>query len=225
MLEVTAGTSHHGLTLWIRRCSPLQGLCMMRGPIATSAAQRACAASLRVTPPPKRQPAQWRLFACNANAGCALEATARTSHHGLAPKERGLPLAKCHTMARRPNKIVAARCVRGKLACVATFYRQPAQWRLFARNANAGCALEATARTSHHGLAPKERGLLLAKWHSMAHKTITTSAARCARGKLACVATSRETACAVVLVHMPREGRVRDGGHSWHVAPWSYIEY
>ena len=64
----------------------MQGLSKMRGPIATRVARRACAASLRLTPPPERQPAQWRLFACNANAGCALETTARTSHHGLAPK-------------------------------------------------------------------------------------------------------------------------------------------
>ena len=120
VLEVTAGTSHHCLTLRIRGLSPVQGLSMIRVTITTSVARRTRAASLRVTPPPKRQPAQWRLFACNANAGCVLEATARTSHHGLAPKDRGLPLAKCQFMAHRPNEPSAARCVRGKLACVAT---------------------------------------------------------------------------------------------------------
>ena len=110
VLEVTAGTSHHCLTLRIRGLSPVQGLSMIRVTITTSVARRTRAASLRVTPPPKRQPVQWRLFACNANAGCVLEATARTSHHGLAPKDRGLPLAKCQFMAHRPNKTSAARC-------------------------------------------------------------------------------------------------------------------
>ena len=74
----------------------MRGLSMMRGSITSSPARSARAASLRLTPPPKRKPAQWRLFACNANAGCALEATAHTSHHGLAPKDSGLPLAKCY---------------------------------------------------------------------------------------------------------------------------------
>ena len=120
-MEVTAGTSHHYLALRIRGLSPVQGLYMIRETITVSVTRRARAASLRVTPPPKRQPAQWRLlFAFNANAGCALEATARTSHHGLAPKERALPPAKCHSIVHRPIISIAARCARGKLACFAT---------------------------------------------------------------------------------------------------------
>ena len=47
---------------------------MVRRPITTSVAQRAHAASWRVLPSPERQPAQWRLFAIHANAGCALKA-------------------------------------------------------------------------------------------------------------------------------------------------------
>ena len=49
---------------------------------------------------------------------------------------------------------------------------------------------EVTARTSHHGLAPKERSLWPATCHFVIHDPITTSAARRARGKLACFSTS-----------------------------------
>ena len=128
----------------------LQGLSKVREPITSNAARCAREASLRVTPPPERQPAEWRLFACHANAGCALEATAHTSHHGLAPKERGLPPVTCHSIIHRP---------------------------------------------------------------------ITTSAAKRSRGKLACFATSRETASAVLPVRVPRECRARIGSLSLHIAP------
>ena len=113
------------------------------------------AACLRVSPPPERQPPQWRLRVCHANAGCVLEVTARTSYHGLAPKERGLPLAMCPPIVRRP---------------------------------------------------------------------ITTSAARRALGKLACFATSRETATVVALACVPRECRLRVRAHSSHLAPRSCAE-
>ena len=83
--------SNHGITLRVRGLSPLQGLSKAHGPIEASAVRRAREASFRVTLPSERQPAQCCLFACHANAGCLLEATACTSHHGLAPKDRGLP--------------------------------------------------------------------------------------------------------------------------------------
>ena len=120
LLEATARTSHHGLTLRVRSLSPLQGLSKVREPITTSAARCAREASLRVTPPPERQPAQCCLFAFHANAGCVLMATAHTSHQGLAPEERGLPLVTCHSILHRPIITSAARRARGKLTSFAT---------------------------------------------------------------------------------------------------------
>ena len=152
-MEVTAGTSHHGLTLNIRGLSPVQDLSMMRRQIATSAARRACATSLRFTPPPKRQQAQWLLFACNANAGCVLEVTAGTSHHGLILRIGRFSPAQGLCMMRGPIATSAAR-----RACAASLRftppskRQPAQWCLFACHAKAGSVLKVTAGTSHHGL-------------------------------------------------------------------------
>ena len=81
---------------------PMQYSSIVRAPITASAARRARAASLRVLPPPERQPAQWRARACHVKAGCELEATVRTSHHGLAPKEIGLPKVQYPFMACMP---------------------------------------------------------------------------------------------------------------------------
>ena len=87
-------------------------------------------ARLRVLPPPERQPAQWRLFACHVNAGCVLEATARTSHYGLEPKERGLPPVQCPVLPRMPTVASAARRVRAASSRVLSIPEgQPAQWR------------------------------------------------------------------------------------------------
>ena len=71
-----ARTSRRGLASKERGLPPVQCPLMMCKVITTSAARRAHAASLRVSPPPERQPAQWRLFACHVNAGCVLEAIA-----------------------------------------------------------------------------------------------------------------------------------------------------
>ena len=57
---------------------------------------------------------------------------------------------------------------------------------------------------------------------SKVRKPTTTSVARRTRGKLACFATSRETAGAVARKRVPRESRLCGaGGHSSHVAPRS----
>ena len=190
-LEVTARTSHHGLARKKRGLPPVQCHSIVRITITTSVARHARAASSRVSPPPEKQPAQWRLRACHANAGCALEVTARTSHHGIAPKKRDLSPMQCPFISRGPIAASAARLARAASSCVSPPpERQPAQWRLRACHANAGCALKATARTSHHGLAPKERGLLPVQCPSIAQGPIAASAARRARGKLACFATS-----------------------------------
>ena len=52
----------------------------------------------------------------------------------------------------------------------------------------------------------------------ISRRPITSSAARRACGKLACFATSRETASAVALACVPRESRLSVGDRSWNVA-------
>ena len=89
--------------------------------------------------------------------------------------------------------------------------------------------MEATARPSHHGLAPKDRDLPPVQYPSIVRVLNIASAAQrvraaSARGKLACFATSRETASAAALVRVPRECRLHVEGHSSHVAPRSCAE-
>ena len=130
------------------------------------------------------------------------------------------------TLQRRADHIQRSTArARGKLACFVT-YRETASAvaLMFACHANAGCALEVTALTSHHGLAPKERGLPPVRCPLVVRRPIATTAARRARSKLACFATSRETATAVALACVPCECRLRVGGHSSHVAPRSCAE-
>ena len=175
--------SHHGLAPKERHLPPVQCHSIARGPITASTTRRARAASSRVLPPPGKQPAQWRLRVGHARAGCAFEVIARTSHHGLAPKERGLPSVQGPSRSEQDDRSQRSTAS----ARAASSYvlrppeRQPAQWRSFASHANAGCALEGTARTSHHGLAPKERGLPPVQCHSVARGPIVASAARRAR--------------------------------------------
>jgi len=126
--------------------------------IIACAARRTRAVSLRVSLPPERQPAQWSWRAFPVNAGCALEVTARAPHHGLEPRERGLPPVQCPFIARRPITISAARRARAATSRVSPPPEtHPAQWCSHVGHAKAGCALEGTARTSHHGPASKER--------------------------------------------------------------------
>ena len=150
------------------------------------------AATLRISPPPKRQPPQWRSFACHTNADCALEVTARTSRHGLASIGRCLSPVQCPFIVRKSIATSATRRARtASLRVLPPPDRQPAQWHLRACHVNAGCALEATARASHHGHEPKERGLPPVQCPPVLRRWITTSVARRVRGKLACFATSR----------------------------------
>ena len=152
---------------------------MARRTITTSATRRARAARSRFLPPPERQPAQWRLFACHVNAGCVLEATSCTLHYGLAPKDKGLPPVVCPFIPRMLFAASAARRTRAaSLRVSPPVKRQPAQWRLVACHANVGCPIEATARTSHHGLAPQYRGLPPEQRPLLVRRWITTSAAR-----------------------------------------------
>ena len=189
VLEATARTSHHGLAPRVRRLPPVQCISMVREPITTSAARRARATSSRVSPPPERQPPQWRLFACHVNAKCALKVTARRSHHGHVPKERRFPLVRCPSVVRRPitaSAVLRARGTRSRV--LPTPERQPTQYRASTCHVKVGCVLEATSRTSHHGLTPNARGLPLVQYHYIVRSTTETSVARRAR-----VASSRNS--------------------------------
>ena len=225
-MEATARTSHHGLAPKERGLPPVQCPFIARTPIKASAARRARAASLRVSPPPERQPAQWRSFACHANAGCVMEATARTSHHGLAPKERGLPPVQCPFIAAyadRSQRGTARAC--GKLACFATS-RETASAVALVRVPR-DSRLRVGGHSSH--VAPRsctegERPSAGAVPFRSAYADRSQRGTARARGKLACFATSRETASAVALARVPRECRLRVGGHSSHVAPRSCTE-
>ena len=177
-LGVTAVSSHHGLAPKDRGLPPMQSPSTVRGPITTSTARCARAASLPVSPPPERQPAQWRLIACHVNAGCALEVTARRLRQGLAPNGRGLPTVPYSPVAGGPTSTSVTRRARAESLRVSP---PPGQWRLLSCHANAGCALEVTAHRSHHGLAPKDRGRPSVQYSSTARGPTTTFAARRAR--------------------------------------------
>ena len=157
----------HSSNVAPRSCTEERGLPSVQCPFIFHSTRRdrsqrgtARARGKLVLPPPERQPPQWRLSACHVNAGYALEATARTSPHGLAPKKRGLTPVQCPFKVRRLITSSVARRARAvSLRVLPPPERQPPKWRSRACHANAGYALETTARTSHHGLAPKERGL------------------------------------------------------------------
>ena len=173
---------------------PVQYPSIVRKLITASAARRARAASSHDLPPADRQPVQWRTRACHTKADCVLEATARTSHHGLAPKERGFPLVQCPFMSRSIITTSVARSPRAARSRISPPpERQPAQWGLRACHANAGCALEVTAHTSHHGLATKERGLPSVRCPSIAQGVVATSAARRTRAASSRVPPPPET--------------------------------
>ena len=156
-----------------------------------------------------------------------LEATAHTSNHGLTPKKRGLPPAQRYFMTCRQVTISAVRRACAASSGVFTPPEiQPVQWRSCIGHAKAGCVLEVTARTSHHGLTPKNRGYSPVQCPSISHNPTAISVARHAwRGKLACFATSRETAGAVTRARVQRESRVRVGSHSLYIEPRSHTEW
>ena len=109
VLEVAAGTSHHGLAPKERSLSPMQCPFIGCGPTTASAARRARVASLRAAAPPEREREQLR--ACvraTQKAGCVLEVAASMSHHGLAPKERGLSPVQCSFIGYGPMSSRAA---------------------------------------------------------------------------------------------------------------------
>ena len=139
LLEVTARTSHHGLAPKERGLPPAQCHSIAQGPVVASAARRERAASSRVSPPPETKTNSVALARVHANAGCTLEATVRTSHHGLARMERGLPPVPYPVMVRRP--ITASATRRSPAASSRVLpppERQPTQWRSRVGHAKAG---------------------------------------------------------------------------------------
>ena len=187
-------------------------------PITGSAAQRAHGVKSRALPPPEKQPGRWRLFACHPNAGCPLEVTARTSHHDLAAKERGLPLVQFPYVTRRFIAVSAAQRARGNFAC----FVSP---RETANAVSHEYRLRVGGRSSHvapRSCTERERPAASAlpfRCPCVNHNQ--RSKAR-ARSKLECIATSRETASAVPRARVPCECRLRVGGHSSHIAPRSF---
>ena len=194
VLEVIACISHHGLTPKDKGLPLVQCPSASRRQITTRAARRAHAASSRILPPPETQPTQWRLRTCHANAGCTLEATARTSHHGLARKERGFSPVQFPVAVRKPITVSATR--RSPAASSRVLpppETQPTQWRSRVGHAKADCMLEVTARMSHHGLTPKDKGLPLVQCPPDSRTQITTRAARRARAASSRISPPPET--------------------------------
>ena len=142
------------------------------------------------------------------------------SYYGPAPKERSLSPVQCPFVVHMPATTSAVRRASPSSSRVAPPpERQREQWRACACHAKAGWFLKAVADMSHHSRVPKERGLSPAPCPFVVYGPITTGAARRARSKLACSASSRETAGAVARSLVPRESRLILGDRSWHVTP------
>ena len=197
---------------------------IVRSTTIPSAVRRARVASSRNLLPPETQPAHWGLRACHANAGCALAATARTSHHGLAWKERGLPLVQCPSLVRRTSQRSTTRA-HSKLACFATS-RETASVVALARRSResrlrvGGHSSHVEPRSRIEGERPPTGAVPFRDGQTDDNQRGTARV----RGKLTCFPTSRGTASAVALARRSRESRLCAGGHSLHVAPRSYIE-
>ena len=70
----------------------------------------------------------------------------------------------------------------------------------------------------------REKPCTTVQYPFVRHMPVTTCATARARGKLACLPTSRDTASAVALARRPRGSRLGVIGHSLHVAPRSCTE-
>ena len=133
-------------TLYQKREASRWRSALLKGMNRLRPARRARAASVRATPHPEREIAQWRDRVCaHAQDGCSLEAAAGTSEHGFAPKERALSLVQCPSIRHESNTTSAARRASASSARAAPPpERERAQWRdrVWA-HAQAGCSLEA----------------------------------------------------------------------------------
>ena len=98
-LRVVGGrtTSHHGLAPTERGLPPVQCPFMARGPISTSAARRARAASAHAPSPPKGQAAQWhaRALATRKPAVCC---TPQLAYYTTVLRERRQASHRCRAL-------------------------------------------------------------------------------------------------------------------------------
>ena len=108
---------------------------------------------------------------------------------------------------------------RGKPACFATFQETASAVALV--RVPRECPLPDRGHSSHvlpryctEGERPSASAVpSQGEWNG--HNQLSTARAR---GKIACFATSQDTASAVALVRVPRECRLRVGGHCSHIA-------
>ena len=167
--------------------------CNMHGATTTSAAWRARVASARAAPPPHRQRAQWRARV-SATRKTAVPWRPQLARRTTALHRWRVELVgavACYIARSDHNQCGMARSdhhqcgmarARRKQACCASFRKTAsAVARSRARHATAGCASEAAAGTSQHGLAPMNSGLSPVHWPFIVHEATTTSAARLTR--------------------------------------------
>ena len=170
---------------------------------------------------------------------CALEAAGGTSHHCLAPKERGLSPAQCTVIGHGRTATSAARRARGRRARVLRHCPESGSTGAPAPRAtrSAGLALEAAGGTSHCGrlcvggltwhVAPRfctegERPLIGAVPLHRARTNHTLRGPLRACGNRDCTASSPETGSAVARPRVPSDSRLLCvGGRKWYVTPRS----
>ena len=185
------------------------------GPTTTSAARRAHAASSRAAPPPEIERAQWRARACHVDAGSFFEATAGTSYHGRAPKERGFRLLQWAFAVRGPTTTNAARRAQQQARMLSLHLRDTER---------IGALAHATQKSAGpwrlqliRAPRPRAEGEWLptgaVAFHRAQTDHIQNGTAR-ARSNLARCASTREAASAVARLHVPRESRFILGGRS-----------
>ena len=167
-----------------------------------------------------------RTCARYAKARCALEAVAGTSHHGLAPKERGLSSVQWPCIGYEQTTTSAARRARvASTRAAPTPERQQAQWRARAFSTRNPAVLEAAGGTSHYGLAPNEKDVSPVRWTCMGYRLTTTSAAWRARvaSMRAAPPPERQLAQWRAGVRATRS-QLCAGACGWHIEPWPCAE-
>ena len=185
-------------------------------PTTTSAARRAHAASSRAAPPPEIERAQWRARACHVDAGSFFEATAGTSYHGRAPKERGFRLLQWAFAVRGPTTTNAARRAQ----------QQSRMLRLHLRDTERiGALAHATRKPAHFGrlhlarltTTSRRRREPSRRWSGCLWCVERPQSARHgvrAQQARALRLLPRETASALARLHVPPESRLILGGRS-----------
>ena len=176
---------------------------MRRPPIRTGQPQRSAvrcarAAFSSAAPPPQRQRASARLRRVTRGACLALEAVdvAGTSHHGRAPKERGLSPAQRPRIGYGPTLASAAQRAHRKLACCASFPETVSACAGAARETQRWLGVgDRSWHVASRSRVEGERPLAGAAPSCRLWPTLA-SAAQCAHRKLACCASSQGAASA-----------------------------